>query len=142
MPAWSISALLAAAFIGAHYLALRAASGRIADDLGALVLEGSAAVGLLGVLALRVVPHAETTRVGFFWSMVSGLCITGATTLLFSTLRLGGPVASSAAIVLGGGVTLAAVAAPFLFAEGISARRALGIVLGVAAMAVLATEKR
>jgi multidrug transporter EmrE-like cation transporter len=73
--------------------------------------------------------------------MVSGLCITGATTLLFRSLRLGGPVSATGTLILGGGVALAALAAPLVFAEGFTLRRALGVGLGIAAMLVLATEK-
>ena len=46
MPAWSPPALAAALFIAVHYLLLRAASGRVADRVGALVLETAAALGI------------------------------------------------------------------------------------------------
>lgn len=62
--------------------------------------------------------------------------------LLFMSLRLGGPVASTGTIAMGGGVTLAALAAPVLFAEGFTWRRALGVALGAAAIVLLATEKK
>ena len=42
-------------------------------------------------------------------------------------------------IVLGGGVALSALIAPLVFAEGVTVRRAIGVALGVAAMAVLST---
>jgi hypothetical protein len=42
MPAWSPPAFAAALFIALHYLLLRAASGRVADRVGALVLETAA----------------------------------------------------------------------------------------------------
>jgi transporter family protein len=142
MPAWSISAIAAAALIGAHYLTLRAASGRIGDALGAALLEGSATVGLLILLFARVSPPAPTTTPGVVWSCLSGLCISGAMTLLFSSLRSGGPVSATGPIVLGGGVTLAALVAPLFFSsESFSWRRGIGIALGFVAVAILATER-
>jgi transporter family protein len=141
MPPWSIPALCAAACIALHYLTLRAASGRIGDALGALCLEGTAALGLLVLLALRLTPPAPATSPGIFWSCVSGLCISGATTLLFAALRLGGPVSGTGTVVLGGGVALSALVAPLFFAETFTLRRGLGVALGIAAMLLLATER-
>jgi transporter family protein len=138
---WSIPALLAAGCIAAHYLTLRAASGRIGPGLGALVLEGSAAAGILVLMIFRVTPSAPTAAGGIFWSAVSGLCISGATTLLFVALRLGGHVSATGTIVLGGGVALSAALAPFFFGEGLSLRRALGIALGLAGVALLASDR-
>jgi drug/metabolite transporter (DMT)-like permease len=140
MAAWSFPALVATLFIAAHYLTLRAASGRIPDALGALLLEGSATFGLVALLALRGTEGMAITRGGVVWSCVSGLCITAATTLLFASLRLGGPVAATGTIVLGGGVALSALVAPLLFGEVVTGRRVLGVALGVAAIVVLATE--
>jgi multidrug transporter EmrE-like cation transporter len=71
---------------------------------------------------------------------MSGLCISGASILLFSALRRGGPVAATGTIVLGGGVTISAIAAPFVFSEGFTARRVLGVGLGIAAMVVLSLD--
>jgi multidrug transporter EmrE-like cation transporter len=63
-----------------------------------------------------------------------------ASILIFMALRKGGPVASTGTIVLGGGVTLSALAAPLLFGESLTARRAVGVALGIAAMWVLGGE--
>ena len=82
-----------------------------------------------------------TTRGGLFFSILSGLCITGASILLFYALRRGGPVAATGTIVLGGGVALSALAAPFLFKEPITTHRVIGVALGIAAMIVLSTER-
>ncbi|HZU84247.1 MAG TPA: hypothetical protein VE987_15060 [Polyangiaceae bacterium] len=141
MPAWSPPAIAAAAFIALHYLLLRAASGRLDDRLGALVVEGTAALGI--ALSLAVVPRAAAahwTRSGFALAVASGLAISFASVLMFATLRRGGPVASTATMVLGGGVVLSALLAPWLFGEQVTLRRALGVALGVAAMAILSRE--
>ncbi|MBK8252128.1 MAG: hypothetical protein IPK82_05605 [Polyangiaceae bacterium] len=143
MPTWSIYACFAAIFIAVHYLTLRAASGKIADTLGALLLEGAATIGLAMLLVARVGAKAPTTTGGVVWSCISGLCISGATTLLFFSLRAGGPVSATGPIVLGGGVTLAALCAPLFFDnEGFNLRRGVGIALGFAAILILATERK
>ena len=142
MQPWILAALGAGLFFALHYVTLRAASGRIADAWGGLVVEVAAAVGLL-VLAL-VAPasaHVATTRAGVLWSCVSGLGITGGVFLLFQSLRLGGPVAGTGTIALGGGVALASLLSPMFFAEALSTRRLVGVGLGLAAVLVLATEK-
>jgi uncharacterized membrane protein len=122
---------------------LRAASGKIGDSLGALVLEGTAALGIL--LAYFGLPRGTavpTTRAGLLYAAASGLCISGASILLFFALRKGGPVASTGTVVLGGGVTLSALLAPWLFGESFTTRRALGVALGVLAIVVLSSEAK
>jgi uncharacterized membrane protein len=141
MPAWSPPALAAAFFIAVHYLLLRAASGRVEDRLGALVLESAAAVGIAASLLLgfRNAP-VTTTRAGLLLAAASGLAVSVASILLFAALRKGGPVAATGTMVLGGGVALSAVAAPWLFGETFTLRRAAGVGLGLAAMVVLGGE--
>ncbi|NUP06337.1 MAG: hypothetical protein HOW73_09790 [Polyangiaceae bacterium] len=124
-----------------HYTALRTASGKIGDALGGFLLELAAAIGLLILVFVTPAGDTPTTTKGIVWSVLSGLCITGGVTFLFMSLRLGGPVASTGTIALGGGVALAALASPFLFGESFTVRRALGVALGLAGMIVLATEK-
>ncbi len=141
MPAWSPPALVAAVFIALHYLLLRAASGRVEDRLGALVLETTAALGIAVSLALGVRSDSvQTTRSGVVLAAASGLAISFASVLLFASLRRGGPVAATGTIVLGGGVVLSAIAAPWLFGEEVTFRRVLGVGLGLAAMIVLSRE--
>jgi drug/metabolite transporter (DMT)-like permease len=141
MPAWTPPALGAAFFIAIHYVLLRAASGRVEDRLGALVLEVSAALGIAASLLVGVRgPAIPSTRAGLALAAASGLAVSVASVLLFTTLRRGGPVASAGTIVLGGGVALSALAAPWLFGEPFTPRRALGVALGIAAMWVLGGE--
>ena len=141
MSAWSPPAFAAAFFIAVHYLLLRGASGRLEDRLGALVLESAAALGIAASLLLGqrgdVVP---TTRAGVGLAAASGLAVSVASVLIFASLRKGGPVASTGTIVLGGGVALSALAAPVLFGESFTLRRAAGVALGLAAMWVLGGE--
>ncbi|MDI1444571.1 DMT family transporter [Polyangium sp. 6x1] len=140
MPAWTLPAIVAACFFGLHYLALRASSGRIGDALGALCLEGTAALGILAFLVVRrEAESTPTSTPGVVWACLAGLCISVATTLLFTALRLGGPVAATGTLALGGGVVLSAAVAPLIFGEGFTLRRALGVALGVIAMVLLAT---
>ncbi len=141
MPAWTPPALGAALFIAIHYLLLRAASGRIEDRLGALVLEGDGRPGhRLEPAPRRARCSHRATRAGAFLAAGSGLAVAVASVLVFATLRRGGPVASTGTVVLGGGVALSALAAPWLFGEGFTPRRALGVGLGLAAMWVLGGE--
>jgi uncharacterized membrane protein len=142
MTPWLSAALGAALFISVHYMFMRAASGGLPDTLGALILEGTATVGIL--LNFLVGPRGAqvaTTSRGVWFSVASGLAISGASILMFAALRKGGPVTTTGTIVLGGGVTLSALVAPWLFGEGFTARRAIGVALGVAAMAVLAQDR-
>lgn len=141
MPSWSPPALAAALFIAVHYLLLRAASGRVEDRLGALVLETAAAIGIAASLLVRARGEAvATTRAGIVLAAASGLAVSVASVLIFTSLRRGGPVASTGTIVLGGGVALSALAAPLLFGESFTLRRAAGVALGLAAMWVLGGE--
>ncbi|MFO0616249.1 MAG: hypothetical protein U0414_26885 [Polyangiaceae bacterium] len=142
MPSWTLAALFSSLCFALHYLALRAATGKVEDALGGMLVEGSAAVGLLVLVLVGPKSGIPTTNAGIVWSCLSGLCVTGGVALLFTSLRLGGPVAGTGTIAMGGGVTLAAIAAPLLFAEGFTWRRALGVALGAAAMVILATEKK
>lgn len=141
MATWSVPAVIAAVCIAIHYSLMRAASGRLGDTLGALVLESTAALGILlwYMFGLRGDP-VPTTRAGLFFAAASGLAISAASILLFVALRRGGAVATTGAIVLGGGVTLSALAAPLLFGETWSTRRTIGVLLGVAAIAVLSRD--
>lgn len=142
MPPWIVAALAAGLFFALHYVTLRAASGRIADAWGGIAVELAAAAGLL-VLAFAAPGTGQvvTTRAGVVWSCISGLGITGGVFFLFQSLRLGGPVAGTGTIALGGGVALASLIAPFFFAEALTTRRLLGVGLGLAAVVVLATER-
>ena len=142
MQAWQLAALGAAGLVAAHYLLLRAASGKIGDSLGALVLEGTAAVGIAIAYAIGVRGgNVPTSRAGIGFAMLSGLCISVASILLFQALRRGGPVASTGTVVLGGGVAISALLSPWLFREPLTARRLVGVALGITAMILLATER-
>jgi bacterial/archaeal transporter family protein len=141
MNAWSVPAIFAAICVAVHYSFLRAASGKLGDTLGALVLEASATIGIATAYALGWRgAEIPASRNGLIFAAASGIAISGASILLFVALRRGGAVASTGAIVLGGGVTLSALAAPLLFGESWSTRRAIGILLGVAAIMVLSRD--
>src|SRR5207237_3665938 len=81
-----------------------------------------------------------TTTAGVLLSAAGGVAVSFASILLFAALRKGGPVASTGTIVLGGGVALSSLVAPWLFGESFTFRRVLGVALGLAAMWVLGTE--
>jgi transporter family protein len=138
---WVLPALGAAFAIAVHYLLLRAASGKIGDRLGALILEAVAAVGIaVAYLFLPRGAAVATTRAGVIYAALSGIGISFASILLFAALRRGGTSAQTATVVLGGGVALSALAAPIFFDEPFTVRRLVGVGLGLAAIAVLSTE--
>jgi len=142
MQAWQLAALGAACFIALHYMLLRAASGRIGDSLGALVLEATASIGLAVAYALGIRGgNVATENRGILFAVLSGLCISVVSILLFFALRRGGPVASTGTIVMGGGVAISALASPWIFSEPMTVRRAVGVALGIAALVVLSTER-
>jgi|HubBroStandDraft_6_1064221.scaffolds.fasta_scaffold727743_2 transporter family protein len=141
MSSWLASAVGGAVAIAVHYLCVRAAAGRIEDRLGALVLEAAAALGIAASFGLGMRgDRIPTTRAGLLFAVAAGLAISFSSVLLFAALRRGGPVASTGIIVLGGGVALSALVAPLFFGEAFTARRALGVALGIAAMWVLGSE--
>lgn len=140
MQSWVAAALVASVCFAAHYLFLRAASGRIGDAFGGFLLESAAAVGLLVLMVIMPKDTTATSTGGIVWSVLSGLMITGGVTLLFMSLRLGGPVAGTGTIALGGGVAIAALLAPLFFDETLTARRVAGVALGLAATVLLSTE--
>lgn len=140
MTSWTLTALAAAACFAAHFLTLRAATGRIGDGLGALCIDASATIGLLVLFALGVTPRGPVTATGLAFACASGLAISGMMALLFTSIRLGAPVSSAGTIIMGGGIALAALIAPLLFNEGFSVRRVIGVLLGLAAMGLLASE--
>jgi transporter family protein len=138
---WIASAVGGAVAIAVHYLFVRAAAGRIEDRLGALVLEATAAAGIALSFALGLRNSGvPTTRPGLLFAGAAGLAISFASVLLFTALRGGGPAPSTGIIVLGGGVALSALGAPWIFGETFTTRRVLGVVLGIAAMWVLGSE--
>src|SRR5258706_4018574 len=85
---WSAAALGASAFMAVHYLFLRAASGRIEDRLGALVLEGSAVLGIVASLAVGLRgAEVPTTRACLGFAMAGGLAGVGGGPLGLVSLR-------------------------------------------------------
>ena len=71
------SALFASVCFAAHYLLLRASSGKIGDALGGFVLETAAAVGLLVLVFVGPRTETLTTTSGIVYACLSGLAITG-----------------------------------------------------------------
>lgn len=141
MISWQVSAVIAACCIGAHYSLLRAASGKVGDTLGAFLLEASATIGILFYFAVGPKgASVETSKAGVGFSLASGIAISAASILMFYTLRKGGPVGSTGTIVMGGGVALSALFAPWLFGEPFTVRRSIGVLLGLLAVVVLATD--
>lgn len=143
MAPWLFSAAWATFAMGLHYLFLRAASGKIGDALGALILEGTAGSGILLMMALGVRTNdTPTTRLGVVFSILAGLCISAFTVLLYGALRKGGPASTTGMFVFGGGVVLSAALAPVVFREELTLRKGVGLALGAVSLFLLAgTDK-
>jgi transporter family protein len=140
MAGWTRYALGGAVFIALHYVLVRAASGRIEDRLGALVLEAAACLGIGLSLLVGSRSQGTPSLAGVAFAVGAGFAISFSSVLLFTALRKGGPVASTGTVILGGGVALSAIVAPWLFGETYTTRRLIGIALGLAAMWVLCGE--
>jgi transporter family protein len=128
--------LAAAVLYGLHNLFTRDASGRIDDGWGALVLEATAAVGILVFALARRAPVGATSR-GVASAMAAGLCAGAGTILFFAIFRLGGPLSVAGPIVISGGVALMAIGGIALFGETITITRAVGLAFAVAGIALL-----
>jgi bacterial/archaeal transporter family protein len=141
MPAWSLPALLGTVCLTGHYLTLRMATGKMGAVLGAFCVEAAAAAGILVLLLFRREAQPATVATGILWACGSGLFISGVTTLIFTSIRLGGPVMAIGPMVFGGGIALASLCGPLLFDEVVTVRRAIGVCLGLASLAIFATDR-
>ena len=140
MTRWFPLALVAALLYGLHNVLTRAASGRISDGAGALVLEGTAAIaiGVFVVIgALRGGEPVTLTSAGVAWSAAAGLCVGAGTLLYFMIFRAGGDLSAAAPTVLAGGSAIMVLAGWLIYREPVSLTRILGVALTVGGIALL-----
>jgi bacterial/archaeal transporter family protein len=137
---WFPLALAAAGLYGLHNVFTRAASGRISDGMGGLVLEGTAALVIaayvIGV-TVRGVETTQLTQAGVGWSMAAGLCVGAGTVLYFMIFRGGGELSAAAPTVLAGGSALMVLAGWVIYREPVTLPRLVGVGLTVAGIALL-----
>jgi transporter family protein len=139
MAVWFWCAVLAAVLYGAHQIFTRLASEHIGDGVGGFVVEGIAALtilGYLGVLWFSGRWEQRFTWVGFNYSALTGICVGAGTVAFFLLFQRGGPLSAVPAI-LAGGAAIMALAGIVFFHEPASWQRMLGIVLAISGLFLL-----
>ena len=139
MTPWFWSAVAAAVLYGAHQIFTRLASARIGDGLGGFVVEATAALTILCyLLFLRLAGRWDQpfSAAGFWYSVLTGLCVGAGTVAFFLLFQRGGPLSVVPAI-LAGGAAMMAVAGIAFFREPPSWQRLLGVVLALAGLFLL-----
>ena len=139
MMPWFWYAVVAAVLYGAHQIFTRLAADRIGDGLGGFVVEATAALTILVyLLALRFSGrwNQPFSSAGFWYSVVTGLCVGAGTVAFFLLFQRGGPL-SAVPAVLAGGAALMAVAGIVFFHEPPSVPRLCGVALALAGLFLL-----
>ena len=139
MAAWFWYAVLAAVLYGAHQIFTRLASEHIGDGVGGFVVEGVAALTILGYLGLLWASGnwaQKFTWVGFNYSALTGICVGAGTVAFFLLFQRGGPLSAVPAI-LAGGAAMMAVAGIVFFQEAVSWQRMLGIAFAIVGLFLL-----
>jgi transporter family protein len=139
MRGWFWYAVGASVLYGLHQIFTEMASDRIGDGVGGFVVEGTAALSIMGYLAVLYWSggwNQQITSSGVFYSLLTGLCVGAGTVLFFLLFQKGGPL-SAVPMILAGGAALMALAGIFFFREQASWQRLLGIVLAIAGLFLL-----
>lgn len=139
MTGWIWYAVVAAVLYGAHQIFTRLASEHIGDGVGGFVVEGVAALTILGYLGgLWFSGRWEQrfTWVGFNYAALTGVCVGAGTIAFFLLFQRGGPLSAVPAI-LAGGAAIMVVAGVVFFHEPASWQRMLGIMLAIASLSLL-----
>jgi transporter family protein len=139
MSPWFSYALVAAILYGAHQIFTRLASEHIGDGLGGFVVEATAALSILlylGVLYLTGRYEQKFSSPGFWYSVLTGICVGAGTVAFFLLFQKGGPL-SAVPVILAGGAAIMAVAGILFFREPASWQRLLGILLAISGLFLL-----
>ena len=139
MAPWFWYAVAAAVLYGAHQIFTRLASEQIGDGVGGFVVEGAAALSILGYLAFLWLTgrwEQKFSWVGFNYSALTGICVGAGTVAFFLLFQRGGPL-SAVPVILAGGAAIMAVAGIAFFHEPASWQRVLGIALAIAGLFLL-----
>jgi bacterial/archaeal transporter family protein len=137
--AWFLYAVVAAVLYGTHQIFTRLASEYIGDGVGGFVVEASAALTILGYLALLWFSGRWAQKVswtGFNYSVLTGICVGAGTVAFFLLFQRGGPL-SAVPVILAGGAAIMAVAGVVFFQEPLSWQRVLGVAFAIAGLFLL-----
>jgi bacterial/archaeal transporter family protein len=137
--AWLPLALVASALFGLHNAFSRAASKSISEELGVIVIQITAALGVFlftfaGARPVRV----EGKSVG--WAMAAGLAVGIASVLYFALLRKGASLSTMGPIVLAGTTIVTTLAGFIAFHEKVTALRIVGLALSVGGIVLLSKK--
>ncbi|MBD2716691.1 EamA family transporter [Hymenobacter sp. BT646] len=139
---WLVLAACAALCMALYNLFIKAAAGQVHEMVGAVVLQVVAALvgaGLLLLLYLRgALPPVLATSRGFSMAALAGLFIGLAEILTFAVYGKGAPASVGTPLIVGGSVLLTAVLGVLLLREALSWPQALGMLLIVGGIALLA----
>ena len=139
MAAWFWYAVAAAILYGAHQIFTRLAAERIGEGLGGFVVEATAALSILLYLAslwLTSRLDQKWSSEGFFWSVLTGVCVGAGTIAFFLLFQKGGPLSAVPAI-LAGGAAIMAFAGILFFGEAPSWQRLLGVTFAIVGLFLL-----
>ncbi len=139
MAPWFWYAVVAAVLYGAHQIFTRLASEHIGDGVGGFVVEATAALTILLYLIFLLVSgrySQKFTMEGFWYSMLTGICVGAGTVAFFLLFQQGGPL-SSVPVILAGGAAIMTIAGMVFFHEPASWQRLLGVGLAIAGLFLL-----
>jgi transporter family protein len=115
------------------------ASDHIGDGLGGFVVEATAALTILVYLASLYFSgrwQQKFSSEGFWFSVLTGICVGVGTIVFFLLFQKGGPL-SSVPVILAGGAAIMAITGIAFFHEPASLQRLLGVILAIAGLFLL-----
>jgi transporter family protein len=139
MSPWFWYAVVAAVLYGAHQIFTRLASDHIGDGLGGFVVEAVAALTILVYLGLLWFSgrwQQKYSSEGFWFSVLTGICVGAGTIVFFLLFQKGGPL-SSVPVILAGGAAIMAIAGFLFFHEPPTLQRSVGILLAITGLFLL-----
>ncbi len=123
-------------------LSIKQSTGRIAPALGTLISTVAALalpVGWTIIAAVR--GEVVLTRDGALWSIATGLAFSAATGLVFLIFGTGATLSAAIPTIRTGGLLLAAALGFVVFGERLTWQYAIGFVLAVAGIGLVATSQ-
>jgi bacterial/archaeal transporter family protein len=137
--AWLPLALVAAFLYGLHNAFSRAASKSLSDELGVIVIQVTAALGVF----LFVFAGARPVRIegrSLGWAMAAGLAVGFASVLYFALLRKGAGLSMMGPVVLAGTTVVTTLAGFIFFGEKVTVFRIAGLVLATGGIFLLSKK--
>src|SRR4029077_13822449 len=144
MAAWFWYAVVAAVLYGAHQIFTRMAAERIGEGLGGFIVEGSAALSILIYLAILWLGgrwNQKFSGTGFYYSLLTGICVGAGTIAVFLLFQKGGPLSSVPAI-LAGRAAIMGIAGVLFFREAPSWQRIVGVAFAILRLFLLRKYNR